>query len=204
VSTGLNIIKGNIIERMDCVLMARVVRGIDSALLATGNISGCHLKVYDLSAQTPSTNVFTGSSPGTGVITGIDTGPEWTVDSTGFNFQYTLKNATIAGGFEGGHTYRAQFYLDKAIILTGAHTGTFASGDTVTGGTSGAAGVWVSSSAGVSVTVMPTAASAAAGTYYTAGETITGTPSTATATVSSVLYDPVFVVFELACDGILT
>ncbi len=205
-SVGLNIIKGRIIERSDAVLTARIVRAVDDAVVTSTAVSGCHLKVYDISSQTPSTDIFVGADPGAAVITAITNDAAWTVDSTGRNFLYTLSNSEVTGGYEGGHVYRAQFYIDKAILGWTTRSGTFASGDTVTGGTSGATGVFASTDDNDpgSVTVMPSAASASTSTVFAVGEVATGSPSTAFATLISVTYDPVYVVFELACDGILT
>lgn len=204
-STGLNIIKGRIIERSNAVLTCRIIHAVDDAVLLAGDVSGCHLKVYDLASQTPSTDIFVGADPGAAVITGITDDAAWTVDSTGRNFLYTLNNSEITGGYEGGHTYRAQFYIDKCILLTDTHVpGAFTIGETITGGTSGSTAVLISAVINTSLTCMPTAAAASVSTVFTAGETVTGSLSTSTALVDTITYDPVYAVFELGCDGILT
>lgn len=215
-STGLNIIKGNIIEGGDCLLQARLIDMADNSVVLTSQIGALRVSVYDTSSQTPSTNIYTGASPAVVVssVVPLTVPATWTKDSTGRNFTFTLLNADVTGGFEGGHVYRVQFRLNLNLDLTWDvddytfNAADWVAAEVITGTPSGGTGT-VSTVTGAAqnltaCSLIPTVANA-----FILGDTLASDgPASAVGgdgivTISGSIV-PMFVVFELACDGMLT
>lgn len=110
-SSGLNIIKGHIVENQNVVIMARIIAHTTGLALTTSDTTGAfNLSIFDVSSQTPATDVYSGANPTGADIT--DTLPNadvrWTVDSTGPNFDFEIATSALTPTFEGGHTYRVE------------------------------------------------------------------------------------------------
>jgi hypothetical protein len=102
-------------------VMARVV-GLDNSVITAASIGTCSLKVYDITSQTPEAAIYdsTISNP----ISALSTTGGWSVDSTGYNFSYTVDNSVVFASTPstGGHRYRLEFTLPAASGTNGTAT----------------------------------------------------------------------------------
>ena len=105
------ITKANVWEDSDCVCMARVV-GIDADEITQADVSSIALKVFDEDAADPDTAVSEASLTVSAVVFDtLQTDARWQVDTTGYNFRYTIPAAALA---TGDHTYTVEFVFTMA------------------------------------------------------------------------------------------
>ena len=105
------ITKANVWEDSDCVCMARVV-GIDADEITQADVSSITLKVFDEDAADPDAAVSTASLTVSAVVFNtLQTDARWQVDTTGYNFRYTIPAAALA---TGDHTYTVEFVFTMA------------------------------------------------------------------------------------------
>lgn len=91
-------------EGTDLRLLARPV-GLSNNVLDSSDFSSATLSIYDLTSDTPTTDLYSGSDPSS-LEASLQTGDEWTADDTGYTFDFTLSDSDW--GSVGGHTYRIE------------------------------------------------------------------------------------------------
>jgi len=110
-------IQGSVWEGAEFRILAQVV-DLDNTLLVHSTDPGAYtyaLNIYDLGSQTPST-AFATPSVGALLETSSQTGPEWTLDSTGYTFDFRwTKTLNDANSLVGGHTYRFEFTITTTL-----------------------------------------------------------------------------------------
>lgn len=116
------IIEGEIWEQTNPTFLARVTDENGVVLLSgdveapAGGLYGWDLRIFDETSSSPETAIHTSLNNVVVVVTdgnyilaaSLQTAG-WTLDTTGYNFRYTVPS-TVAT-FEGGHTYRYEFRI---------------------------------------------------------------------------------------------
>lgn len=111
--SDLTKIQGEIWEGSDFTIVARV-SGPDGAALTQDDVASYAVTVFDLDSDTPSTAIYetTSSTESEVIYSTLQKDGWWTADGTGYNFKYTLKEATMSSvDLEGGHRYAVEVKL---------------------------------------------------------------------------------------------
>jgi len=88
-------------------------KGLDGVYFVRSDFTSITLRIYDMAEPGVSINGTNNSGEGVPVSSVIfnslqTSDPRWTVDSTGYNFRYTLKADDIP---DGGRRYRFEFEM---------------------------------------------------------------------------------------------
>lgn len=112
------IVYGAFNEGSNFKVMARVV-GLDNAVITTSGT--CSLLVYDLNGDDPTAAFYSNASLSPSPIAALSTSSGWTVDSTGYNFSYTVQDSVVfaSTAATGGHRYRFEFSVPAASGTNG-------------------------------------------------------------------------------------
>jgi len=112
------IVYGAFNEGSNFKVMARVV-GLDNAVITTAGT--CSLLVYDLNSDDPTAAFYTNATLSPSPIAALSTTSGWTVDSTGYNFSYTMQDSVVfaSAAATGGHRYRFEFSVPAASGTNG-------------------------------------------------------------------------------------
>jgi hypothetical protein len=104
------IVYGAFNEGSNFKIMARVV-GLDNAVLTVAGTGTCSLSVYDLNSDDPTTAFYANASLSPTPIASLSTASGWSVDSTGYNFSFTVQDSVVfaSAAATGGHRYRFEF-----------------------------------------------------------------------------------------------
>lgn len=101
---------GTVFEGENAVVLARLVAADGSALTVSSFQDAVVLTVWDVTADSPPSQVYTVTlAKGDVLFSSLQTDGYWTIDGTGYNFRHTV---TAASAFpKGGRTYRCEYKL---------------------------------------------------------------------------------------------
>jgi len=101
---------GTVFEGESAVNLARLVAADGSALNQSSFQDSVALKVFDVTADTPPSEVWTTTlAKGDVVFSTLQTDGYWTIDGIGYNFRHTVPAASAFP--KGGRTYRCEYTL---------------------------------------------------------------------------------------------
>ena len=99
-------IKASVWEDAGATCLARMV-GNAGTSVTQASLTSITCKVFDLSSATPTTSIATPTvTISSAVYDTLQTDSRWTVDSTGYNFLFTVAASILT---TGDHRYRVEF-----------------------------------------------------------------------------------------------
>jgi hypothetical protein len=113
-----NVIRGEFVEGQNFKIMARI-SWLDNTLITAGTVGTCSLAVFDLNSTAPSAAIYSANIAMP--IASLATALGWTVDSTGYNFSYTVQDSVVfpSNSAVGGHRYRFEFAIPASAGTNG-------------------------------------------------------------------------------------